>query len=223
MTVSITHTHQTAIANDPSKDVSANVWNATHTISMATARLLGRTTASAGSPEEITVGSGLSLSAGALTATAAGTMFNVVDYGAVGDGVTNNATAVASRDGVCTNKGGILYFPYSQAGYKFTSSTGFYHRSGQWNSNGNIIVMLNGNIINHTGAGWAIDVATNFFGTNNSGFSKRIVIHGDSAQILGSSARARRPRATDNVGSIFESIGISGYSRSWHRTQYLHD
>lgn len=37
---------------------------------MATARLLGRTTASTGAIEEITVGSGLSLSAGALTSTA---------------------------------------------------------------------------------------------------------------------------------------------------------
>lgn len=39
---------------------------------MATARLLGRTTASAGAIEEITVGTGLSLSAGSLTATSAG-------------------------------------------------------------------------------------------------------------------------------------------------------
>lgn len=38
-----------------------------------TARLLGRTTASAGAIEEITVGSGLSLSAGSLTATGGGT------------------------------------------------------------------------------------------------------------------------------------------------------
>jgi hypothetical protein len=41
-------------------------------LTMATARLLGRTTASTGAPEEITVGSGLSLSAGTLTATGGG-------------------------------------------------------------------------------------------------------------------------------------------------------
>jgi hypothetical protein len=45
-------------------------------ITMATARLLGRTTASTGAIEEITVGTGLSLAAGSLTATgAAGTSF----------------------------------------------------------------------------------------------------------------------------------------------------
>lgn len=41
-------------------------------ITMSTARLLGRTTASTGAVEEITVGSGLSLSAGSLTATGSG-------------------------------------------------------------------------------------------------------------------------------------------------------
>lgn len=41
-------------------------------LTMATARLLGRTTASTGAVEEITVGSGLSLSAGSLTATGGG-------------------------------------------------------------------------------------------------------------------------------------------------------
>lgn len=41
-------------------------------LTMATARILGRTTAATGSIEEITIGSGLSLSAGALTATGSG-------------------------------------------------------------------------------------------------------------------------------------------------------
>ncbi len=41
-------------------------------LTQATARLLGRTTASTGAVEEITVGTGLSLSAGALTATGGG-------------------------------------------------------------------------------------------------------------------------------------------------------
>lgn len=41
-------------------------------LTMTTARVIGRTTASTGAPEEITVGDGLSLSAGALTATATG-------------------------------------------------------------------------------------------------------------------------------------------------------
>ena len=42
------------------------------TVSMATARILGRTTAGSGATEEITIGTGLSLSAGTLTATGGG-------------------------------------------------------------------------------------------------------------------------------------------------------
>lgn len=44
-------------------------------LTQATARLLGRTTASTGAIEEITVGTGLSLSAGALTATGGSSTF----------------------------------------------------------------------------------------------------------------------------------------------------
>lgn len=50
-------------------------------ITMTTARLLGRTTASTGAIEEITVGSGLTLSAGTLTADAAG-LFALDGYAA---------------------------------------------------------------------------------------------------------------------------------------------
>ena len=48
--------------------------------SMSTARLLGRTTASSGAVEEITVGSGLSLSAGSLTATGGGGLVLLQTY-----------------------------------------------------------------------------------------------------------------------------------------------
>lgn len=41
-------------------------------VTMSTARLLGRTTAGTGAPQEISVGSGLSLSGGVLSATGGG-------------------------------------------------------------------------------------------------------------------------------------------------------
>lgn len=57
-------------------------------LTMATARLLGRTTASTGAIEEITVGSGLSLSGGTLTATASGALTGEIKWWA-----TNTAPA----------------------------------------------------------------------------------------------------------------------------------
>lgn len=64
-------------------------------LTMATARLLGRTTAGAGAVEEITVGAGLSLAAGALTATAStaapvrATADQSVNNGGTGTTLTN--------------------------------------------------------------------------------------------------------------------------------------
>ncbi len=57
--------------NGPLSGVSAGAITASG-LTMATAHILGRTTASTGAIEEITVGTGLSLSAGALTATGGG-------------------------------------------------------------------------------------------------------------------------------------------------------
>jgi hypothetical protein len=64
-------------------------------LTMATGKLLGRSTASTGAIEEITVGSGLSLSAGTLSATAAG-----------GDASTNTSTSVDSEVALFSGTGG---------------------------------------------------------------------------------------------------------------------
>jgi hypothetical protein len=65
-------------------------------LTMTTARILGRTTAATGAVEEITVGSGLSLSAGALTATGSGgTVTSVSGTGTV-NGITLTGTVTSS-------------------------------------------------------------------------------------------------------------------------------
>lgn len=67
-------------------------------LTMTTARLLGRTTASTGAIEEITVGSGLSLSAGTLTATGSGgtvTTVSVVSANGFAGSVANATTTPA--------------------------------------------------------------------------------------------------------------------------------
>src|SRR6478735_7245385 len=55
MTLSVTHTFVSTQAQGADPDiVSKNEWNAEHAFTMATGKLLGRTTASAGAVEEIT-------------------------------------------------------------------------------------------------------------------------------------------------------------------------
>lgn len=68
MAVSLKHAFQSAKADGGDTTlVQPSNWNAEHSLSMATSRLLGRTTAGAGAVEELTVGTGLTLSAGSLS------------------------------------------------------------------------------------------------------------------------------------------------------------
>lgn len=88
-------------------------------LTQTTNRLLGRTTASTGPPEEITVGSGLSLSAGSLTATGgAGTVTSVAEtftgglISVAGSPITGSGTLALT---VAGTSGGIPYFDSSSS------------------------------------------------------------------------------------------------------------
>jgi hypothetical protein len=68
MAISIVHQFVSAKPDGvDSSLVQPSNWNAPHTIQMATARLIGRTTAGTGAAEEITVGSGLLFASGVLS------------------------------------------------------------------------------------------------------------------------------------------------------------
>lgn len=67
MTVSLKHAFNSSKSDGTDSTlVQPSNWNAEHTLTMATARLLGRTTASTGAAEEISAGANLALSAGSL-------------------------------------------------------------------------------------------------------------------------------------------------------------
>jgi len=78
----------------------------TNGITMSTARILGRTTASTGAIEEITVGTGLSLSGGSLTATSSSGGFPVQDIP-----ISNTTTSLDNNRQVMTSStdGTVLF------------------------------------------------------------------------------------------------------------------
>jgi len=77
MTVSLKHKFTSAVADGGDTNlVQPSNWNDDHDLVMATDRLLGRTTAGTGAAEEISVGSGLTLSAGTLSASGGGGAVN---------------------------------------------------------------------------------------------------------------------------------------------------
>lgn len=70
MTISLTHTTVAVGTDAGNGEIRKAQWNEEHTLTMATSRLLGRTTAGTGAAEEISVGSNLSLATGSLNLAA---------------------------------------------------------------------------------------------------------------------------------------------------------
>lgn len=71
MTISLKHQFQSANADGPdASQVQPSNWNSEHTLTCSTAVLLGRTTAGSGAVEELTAGTGITLSGGAVSVTA---------------------------------------------------------------------------------------------------------------------------------------------------------
>lgn len=68
MAVSLKHAFTSAKADGADTSVvRPSDWNAEHVLTQATGKLLGRTTAGTGATEEISVGTGLTLSSGSLS------------------------------------------------------------------------------------------------------------------------------------------------------------
>ena len=72
MAIEVKHTTQAVGTDAGNGEIAKAQWNESHQLNMATASLLGRSTAGAGAAEEIAIGSGLSLSAGTLSASGSG-------------------------------------------------------------------------------------------------------------------------------------------------------
>lgn len=104
MTISLKHTFVSAVpdGSDPNQVQPSN-WNEEHVLTMATSRLLGRTTAGTGAAEEISVGSGLSLSGGVLDTVEAQNLFRTIAVSGQSDIVADSTTdtlTVAAGTGI---------------------------------------------------------------------------------------------------------------------------
>lgn len=98
MAISLKHAFTSGKVDGPDSTlIQPSNWNAEHVITMATARLLGRTTAATGAVEEISVGTGLTLSAGSLSVTA-GTYQAAGSYQAQDAELTALAGLVSAAD-----------------------------------------------------------------------------------------------------------------------------
>jgi hypothetical protein len=106
MAVSLKHTTEAVGTDAGNGEIRKAQWNEEHTLTLATARLLGRTTAGTGVAEEISAGTGLALASGSISADIAtdanihaGTANKVVASGQL---YTANAPVATSGTGTYT-------------------------------------------------------------------------------------------------------------------------
>lgn len=80
MAISLKHNFTSAVADEGDTSlVRPSNWNAEHDLTLATSRLVGRTTAGTGSAEEISVGTGLNLSSGSLAVSSTTPQVNSIN------------------------------------------------------------------------------------------------------------------------------------------------
>ena len=80
MAISLKHNFASGIADEGDTSlVRPSNWNAEHDLTLATSRLVGRTTAGTGSAEEISVGTGLSLNSGSLAVSSTTPQVNTIN------------------------------------------------------------------------------------------------------------------------------------------------
>lgn len=92
MAVSLTHTTQAVGTDAGNGEIGKTQWNEEHTLTLGTGKLLGRSTAGTGAAEEITVGTGLSLSGGSLTATGSQNTFSTFAVAGQSDVVADSTS-----------------------------------------------------------------------------------------------------------------------------------
>jgi hypothetical protein len=111
MVISVKHATQAVGTDAGNGEIRKAQWNEAHTIEMATARILGRTTSDAGPVEELSVGAGLLLSASSLAMTGQGlALHELATNGLIartGAGAVAGRTLTAGTGVAVTNGNGV--------------------------------------------------------------------------------------------------------------------
>lgn len=94
MAITITHATQIAGANDPSYQVSKDVWNEGHTLNLSGPALIGKPDAGSGSASEVSLAGGLAFAGSALR-------LNTIDLAAAGKFVVDHTVADGSSAVYC--------------------------------------------------------------------------------------------------------------------------
>jgi hypothetical protein len=193
MTISLKHTFQSAKADGPdASQVQPSNWNSEHDLTCSTAVLLGRTTASTGAVEELTAGTGITLSSGSVSVTAG-------LYAASG---ANTDITALDQDVTITATGTIAANTIGYRGLPQNSQTSSYTLA--LSDAGKHISITTGGVVVPANSSIAFPIGTAISVYNNSASSQTISITTDTMYLAGTATTGSRTLAQRGVATILK-------------------
>lgn len=200
MTVSLKHAFTSAKPDGAdATQVQPSNWNAEHTLTCATARILGRTTAGDGVVEELTAGTGITLSGGSVSVTsgtyATLTGTETLTNKTLSTGNTIDAgTTISSTGTIAANSPGFRGLPQST---KTTSYTLALTDAGTHvSTTANVVIPANSSV--------AFPIGTAISVYNDSAVTISISITTDTIRLAGTTTTGTRTLATYGVATLLK-------------------
>ena len=200
MAVSLKHAFTSAKADgaDPTQVQPSN-WNAEHTLTCATARILGRTTAGDGAVEELSAGTGITLSGGSVSvtsgtyATLTGTE-NLTNKTLTTGNTIDAGTTISSTGTIAANSPGFRGIPQST---KTTSYTLALTDAGTHvSTTANVVIPANASV--------AFPIGTTIAVYNDSASTISISITTDTLRLGGTTTTGTRTVAVYGVATLLK-------------------
>jgi len=201
MAVSLKHAFTSAKADGPdATQVQPSNWNAEHTLTCATARILGRTTAGDGAVEELSTGTGLTLASGTLSvtsgtyATLTGTE-NLTNKTLTTGNTIDAGTTISSTGTISATSPGFRGIPQSTKTSSYTLALA---------DAGTHVSITTGGIVVPANSSVAFPIGTAISVYNDSGSTQTISITTDTLRLGGTASTGTRTLAVYGVATLLK-------------------